>query len=282
MEIVSTTAEPLAQGVLPQPALAHTPELIPPPDLMNDEGIDVMEDWFRWADEWSVFLRIYGGLTLTSAVLEIGCGLGRIAYPLRYYLADGSYDGFEICQRKIAFLERTFHPAQPNFRFVWANVHNTFYNPEGQTPAAEYRFPYPANSFDLVYAASVFTHMLPEAAGNYFREAARVLKPRGRCVFSFFLLDHYRPGEPRPSDFGRESFAFEHRYGDYDDDFAIAVPNNPEQMTAYRLKLIESFAVHAGLEFAQAPVPGLWSGTVANWICAQDLVVLRKASQASI
>src|SRR5262249_27011875 len=159
--------------------------------LMPQEGIDVFEEWFRWGEEWSMLLRIYGGITRDSAVLEIGCGLGRIAFPLRFLLsAEGSYDGFEICQNKVAFLERTFQRAYPNFRFVWANVHNTYYNPRGQVKATEYRFPYPDATFDVAYAASVFTHMLPDTTAHYFRETARVLKPSGRAVFSCFLLDN--------------------------------------------------------------------------------------------
>jgi ubiquinone/menaquinone biosynthesis C-methylase UbiE len=104
----------------PEPyPIAYHPELVPPLDLMRQEGIDVLEEWFRWAEEWSMLLRIYGHITPSSSVLEIGCGLGRIAFPLRFILsADGSYEGFDICQNKIVFLERTFHRAYPHFRFV--------------------------------------------------------------------------------------------------------------------------------------------------------------------
>jgi len=256
--------------------IAYEPNLIPPLELMRQEGVVVLEDWFRWAEEWSMILRIYGGLTMNSSVLEIGCGLGRIAFPLRYILVNGTYEGFEISYDKVAFLEQTFHKAHPNFRFIWANVNNTYYNPAGQLPAADYRFPYPRNSFNLVYAASVFTHMLPDATANYFHQAARVLKPGGRCVFSFFLLDYYRQGRPRPSVFGRPSFDFDHQYGNYGTDFATVVPENPEQMTAYRLDMIKRLAADAGLELAQAPVPGLWSGSFDHWVCAQDLIVLQK------
>ena len=108
--------------------VAYDPELVPPLDLMRQEGIDVLEEWFRWGEEWSMLLRVYGHVKRDSSILEIGCGLGRVAFPLRYVLSsDGSYDGFEICQHKVAFLESTFHRLYPNFRFVWADVHNTYY-----------------------------------------------------------------------------------------------------------------------------------------------------------
>jgi len=257
--------------------LAYEPNLLPPIELMREEGIDVLEEWFRWAEEWSMLLRIYGRITRNSSVLEIGCGLGRIAFPLRYILSsEGSYDGFEICENKVRFLEQTFHQAYPNFRFLWANVHNTYYNPNGKILAANYRFPYPSSSFDIVFAASVFTHLLPEATAPYCAESANVLRPGGRCVFSFFLLDNYRPGQPRPLGFSRPIFNFDHSYGDYGSDFATVVPENPEQMTAYSLGMIERFAHEAGLELDQPPVPGLWSGSSQTWAGAQDVVVLRR------
>jgi len=99
--------------------------------------------------------------------------------------------------------------------------------------ASDYRFPYDDASFDVVSAASVFTHMLPEAAERYFR-TARVLKRGGRAVFSCFLLDNDVAGRERPLGFGRDAFNFDHSFGDYGDDFAIVVPSNPEQMTAFR------------------------------------------------
>jgi len=113
--------------------IAYEPELVPPPALMRTEGIEVLEEWFRWAEEWSMLLRVFGRIRRDSAVLEIGCGLGRVAFPLRYVLGpEGTYDGFEIVRQKVDFLQRAFTPAHPNFRFAWADVHNTHYNPSGR------------------------------------------------------------------------------------------------------------------------------------------------------
>ena len=257
--------------------VAYEPKLVPPLDLMLTEGIQTLEEWYRWAEEWSMLLRIYGGVAVNSKVLEIGCGLGRIAFALRYILlAGGTYDGFEICRFKIDFLERTFHRAHPNFRFIWADIKNTFYNRDGQIRGKDYRFPYADQSFDTVYAASVFTHMLPDTAQHYFEESFRVLKPKGRAVFSFFLLDYYRRDQPRPLGFANPVFNFDHPYGQYGNEFATATLDNPEQMTAYRLRLLKNFATQAGFEPVQAPIPGLWSGTHSHPIGAQDLVVFTK------
>ena len=257
--------------------MAYEPELVPPLALMRTEGIDVLEDWFRWAEEWSMLLRIHGPLARDGAVLEIGCGLGRVAFALRYLLSErGSYEGFEVAREKVDFLEQHFELRHPNFHFSWADVHNTYYNPGGQISGEQYRFPYDDGSFDVVFAASVFTHMLPPVVARYTAEAARVLRPGGRCVFSFFLLDNYLPGRPRPLGFARSGFDFDHAWGGLGSRFAVAVPENPEQMTAYRLDFVRSLASEAGLHLAADPVPGLWSGRWDAPVAAQDVVVLER------
>lgn len=255
--------------------VAYEPDLVPPLALMAREGITTIEEWFRWAEEWSFLLRAYGRMRLDSTVLEIGCGQGRTAFALRYLLAGGRYCGFDIAQDSISRLTDIFHPRHANFTFHFLDIHNTHYNPRGTIQPTDARFPAKSASHDLIYAASIFTHMLPENTAAYFKEAARVLSPGGRCVFSFFLLDNYRPGRPRPFGFARPGFNFDHAWGPHSTEFAIADPENPELMTAYSLALIKRMADDAALELAQDPVPGLWSGAVAAPVGAQDIIVLR-------
>lgn len=257
--------------------IAYEPSLIPPPALMREEGITILEEWFRWGEEWSMLLRSHGKLTPASDVLEIGCGLGRIAFAIRYLVRGGTYTGFEIVRRKVEFLQTHFHPAHSNFSFVWADVSNTYYNPGGAVNPTQYRFPADDASKDIVYAASVFTHMAPEHTAHYLREAARVVRPGGRCIFSFFLLERYVPGGVRPFTFGGPAFAFDLRHPHWGDGFAYVNADNPEQMTAYRSSLIDRLAREAGLGIAEI-IPGLWSGTEAAAAPTQDLVVLTRAS----
>ena len=257
------------------PWVAYEPDLVPPADIMALEGITVLEEWLRWGEEWAVVLRAFGTMGRDSEVLEIGCGLGRIAFALRYFLDRGRYDGFEIVQQKIEFLKTRFEPVHPNFHFTWANVRNTHYNPGGAHHASSYRFPYPDGSFDLVFAASVFTHMTPENTAWYFAESSRVLKPGGRCVFSFFLLDNYQPIDRRPTGFHKPDFDLVHPYPAGNAGCAVAFPRDPERMTGYRLEYLEQFAAAAGLRLSGAPLPGYWSGA-NRYIGAQDLVVLVK------
>lgn len=255
--------------------VAYEPDLIPPPAIMALEGISVLEEWLRWGEEWAMLLRAYAGAGRDSSMLEIGCGLGRIAFALRYFLDRGSYDGFEIVSSKIRFLHQRFEPAHANFHFTWANVRNTHYNPAGEHLAANYRFPYQDERFDIVFAASVFTHMTPENTANYFREASRVLRPGGCCLFSFFLLDHYRPSDRRPTGFNKPDFDLIHPYPAGTGGCAVAFPEDPERMTGYRLSYLRELAESAGLRLPSPPLPGYWSGA-SKYIGAQDLVVLVK------
>jgi len=259
--------------------LAYEPELLPPVELMRTEGIDVLEEWFRWAEEWSMLLRIYGRIRRESAVLEIGCGLGRIAFPLRYVLsARGTYDGFELCEPKVRFLNEAFASRYQNFRFRWADIKNTWYNPRGSLDASSYVFEYPDEAFNVVFAASVFTHALPEVTSRYFKEIRRVMRPDGRAVLSFFLLDNYERGRQRPLGFARSSFDFDHTYGEFGDRFATSNPGNPEEMTAYRLNFLRAMAADADLELLGEPLPGLWSAVSPTWVGAQDVLVLGRRS----
>jgi hypothetical protein len=75
-------------------AVAYEPALVPPLELMRTEGIDVLEDWFRWAEEWSMLLRAYGDLGDRSRVPEIGCGLGpRVGLRLARDPLPGMWSG---------------------------------------------------------------------------------------------------------------------------------------------------------------------------------------------
>lgn len=131
-----------------------------------------------------------GDLQRDSHVLDVGCGIGRMALPLTAFLgAAGRYEGFDIMPDGIEYCSAHITPTFPAFRFQQADVFNAFYHPAGKQKAEAYRFPYPDASFDIVFSTSVFTHLAPPAVAQYLRETARVLKPGGKCLHSCYLLD---------------------------------------------------------------------------------------------
>lgn len=142
-------------------------------------------------------LRQCAALAPSDRVLDIGCGIGRVARVLVGVLRPpGSYDGFDIVREAITWCRRRYRDTPVPFRFAHADVQNSFYNPDGTVGADDYRFPYSDGSFDLVVATSVFTHLLAPAADTYLREAARVMAPGGRFFATWFLLapDRERAG----------------------------------------------------------------------------------------
>lgn len=130
----------------------------------------------------------YHGIQPEDRILDIGCGVGNLAVGLMDDFA-GSYVGLDTHREAIAWCEANISARDPRFTFVHADIHSGAYNPRGRQSAAAYRFPFADAAFDIVILASVFTHMLPDGVARYLGEISRVLRPGGRCVASFFLLN---------------------------------------------------------------------------------------------
>lgn len=165
--------------------LGRRERLTPPSRLMFIGPGDFKEI----GNEFLGYFRDIAGLKSDETILDVGCGIGRMAVPLTGYLQNGRYEGFDIVSEGIDWCTKTITPRFPHFRFQLADVYNKAYHPQGRYKASEYRFPYQDSEFDFVFLTSVFTHMLPDEVARYFSEIARVLKPGGRCLITFFLLN---------------------------------------------------------------------------------------------
>jgi SAM-dependent methyltransferase len=241
--------------------------LIPPRDLWEGPN-DPLYWFFGYFWEYRAYLTLLCELRVDHSVLELGCSHGRTMLALLDYLKPpGRYEGLDINQKKIEFAQTNIHARYPHFNFTAADVYNKCYNPKGRQKGDTYRFPYVDGSFDVVYAASVFTHLVPRDAANYLKESRRVLRKNGRCLFSFFVLDYYRGPGTSTADF----YEFEHPLADFD---GVAVYDSlvPENVIAYNSTTIEKMGSEAGLKVLRI-IPGFWSKAHKVGVNEQDLVL---------
>lgn len=210
-----------------------------------------------------------GGLQPSDRVLDLGCGIGRMAVPLAEYLdASGSYDGFDVVRADIRWCRRAISSRYPRFRFVHADCANAEYNPRGRIDARDFRFPWPEATFDFAFATSVFTHLMPDAAANYFSEVARTLAPGGRFFFTAFVLDDRSRAEMEA---GRTSYAFRHPVGEA----RTQDPGNPESAIAWDEEALMALLRRAGLRTVAPLYAGLWAGGPGP--SYQDVLVAARA-----
>lgn len=209
-----------------------------------------------------------GGLRPEHRVLDVGCGIGRMAIPLTGYLEDGSYAGFDVGRGMIRWCRRNITPRWPNFEFEWAPVYNGKYNPFGDVTGTEYRFPYADGEFDFVFATSLFTHLLRDEVRHYLAETARVLRPGGTCLLTFFLLT---PEAEREIGAGRAMMDFRHPI----EGGRTTDPAQPEEATAYPADDVRALMAELGLAVREPIHHGVWSNTPAG-LTLQDIVIAER------
>ena len=122
-------------------------------------------------------------------VLDIGCGVGRLALPLTQFLDTGSYDGVDPVVAGIDWCTSVISPLYPNVRFQHLDLRHPLYNPGGALETAKTRLPFADGSFDLICMISVLTHLEQPEALHYAAEVARLLAPGGRCFATAFLMN---------------------------------------------------------------------------------------------
>lgn len=152
---------------------------------MGEPGLDAfLSSGRRVADE---LLRLLAGtgrsLDGVGHALDFGCGCGRVLRFLRADCPDLQISGAEVDSDAIAWLRQ----ASPAGTFVASS-------PRPPLDLAD-------DSFDLIYAISVFTHLPEDAQTAWLRELDRVLAPGGLGILTVHgpavwdtFLEGRRPG----------------------------------------------------------------------------------------
>lgn len=229
---------------------------IPPAEfrrLVHGEPIGE-EDHARIGDECFSVIKERCALRPSSTVLDIGCGCGRIATPMSSFLTSGIYHGVDIVRPMVDWCTDNISLRHPHFHFHHADLSNTVYRTSGK-PADSYVFPFSDDTFDVIFAMSVFTHLLPASAAQYAREISRMLKPEsGRALLTFFVTnDRWR-------ETARSSFPTLYQC----DGYSVTDKSNPEAVVAFEENDARRLLQQAGLHIEHLSF-GQWSQNPNGW-----------------
>jgi SAM-dependent methyltransferase len=245
--------------------------LIPPTEQLFD-GSSSPEQFVALGDGFVRHILVpRAGLQPSDAFLDLGCGNGSVARALTSFLSpQGRYDGLDINERSIIWL-REHYAGFPNFAFTHADVYNKMYNPGATVTAARYRLPYADGTFSMALLKSVFTHMHPRDVRHYLQELARVVRPGGRAVITYFLLnDESRRLVAENRDEVKMRLEW-----DGDPLCRVADLEVPEHATAHDEARVRAYTAEAGFTTNEI-VFGNWCGR-PSLLGLQDAMVLTRA-----
>jgi len=261
--LITVTPRFAGRNTTPLFGALHLPVPLPPKRDREAVAADFLPKAFR-----SLSLLVgRGGLRRDGSVLDVGCGVGRVTYPLGLYLSEsGRYEGIDAVPRWVDWNRETISARLPNFQFRLVPVQNGLYSRHSHTDAGRLRFPFDGDTFDAALVESVLQHNRAPVVRHYLAEIARVLRGGGRCVVTCFLL---RRGV-EAADQQADGLDFFHRL----DDAWSASARVPETGIAFEAARFEEWVSDAGLELAEFH-RGDWHRDGPG-IAYQDVIILEK------
>jgi ubiquinone/menaquinone biosynthesis C-methylase UbiE len=237
---------------------------LPPDELIQAVGGGFQRVAFEFLD---YFIRL-ANLKPTERILDVGCGIGRMAYALAGYLSLlGRYQGFDVVDKLIEWPRRNISNTYPNFRFRKVDLYNKWYNPTGKLRPDSFRFPYENNAFDFVLLCSVFTHMLPRSVTHYLEEIYRVLATNGRCLCTAFLINSE---SQRLIQEGKSTLQLVHPYQNH----FVKNADVPEETIGYKEPILLDIIDKCNVKIERVEY-GSWCGR-AHYLSFQDIIIFKK------
>jgi SAM-dependent methyltransferase len=156
---------------------------LPPDGLLWSTGAASVENFLVLGDAWSHLVDHF--IPEHATILDIGCGCGRTARALIKHRWIDKYIGFDVVKTSIKWCNNFLAPVSNGLaEFHWFDLYSAEYNPLGAIRAEQLSFPAGDRSVDVVFACSLFTHLLEPDAIHYLQEIGRVLSGRGTAILS--------------------------------------------------------------------------------------------------
>lgn len=185
-------------------------------------------------------ILIQHGLQPSDYLIDVGCGSGRLSIPLSRYLTNGKYLGTDVVKD---FLEYADKNTPDNFKFQLSNG---------------FEIPEQDNSVDMICFFSVFSHLLHEETYSYLEEAKRVLKSKGKIIFSFL------------------EFAIPSHWAVFENDYSHLNSEKPLNM------FIERDAIKAWAEHLNLKIEGIYDGDKPHVKLNQPVIFENGTVQTSL
>ncbi len=241
-------------------------------------GTTTYSEWCFIIGYWQAFLGTWMPQERPIRILDIGCGVGRQYLSLLPQIGpDDRYVGLDVVSRSIDICRTSY----PDARAEWIHVPagNGFYARDQKGLPA---WPIDNAAFDFQLAVSVWTHMGPADFRFYLGEVARTLRPGGRAVMTFFILDERYAetlaerddGESHLYPQSRSLWIFDRPFPGEPDFFSRQKASVPEVAVAIRETALHALLNELGLTVVHR-VSGTWKERPSHYF--QDILVLERA-----
>jgi SAM-dependent methyltransferase len=246
------------------------PETLIPESPKAFDGTRDAEDFAALGESYiRNYIKPYGKLEPHHAILDIGAGNGKLARALTGFLSpQGRYCGFDVMREVMEWCTQQY-VGFPNFRFTHADIYSDHYNPNTAVKSEDYVFPYEDSSFDVAFAGSLFTHILPATTQNYLNETARVLKPGGRLVMTCAIVNEHNNGVPS------ETAIRQRRYTRASPVHHVLDPDQPSRAVAYDESALRRMVAASGM-IVSTMLFGTWANGQAVVAGFQDCIITLK------
>lgn len=232
-----------------------------------DQALSVVKSHFN------LLTAHFGSFRPNDNVVDMGCGVARIAAILGKQLTHGTYLGFDILKEPLAWSNKVIGRKYKNFTFHYFDIYDAYFNPSGSIGTVDVRIPVEDGSVDKVFALSLFTHLVKCDAEHYFSEMGRILKPAGKAIVTIFLYNDAILEASRNNDLTPWHLFFEH---EYEPGCRLNNPKMPAEATAYVPEVINEMLEKNDLQLLRPPLTGAWSGYYESPEAAQEVLIIEK------